>query len=81
MTCPIPKCIFAVAGPLRVCRNHYRLIPRPQQDALAHYARVHKGGPAHKASFERAVESALKTLAFHETLVRQKPEALPYRDD
>lgn len=82
MTCPIQGCVFEVAGPLRICKNHYRLIPRPQQDALAHYAKAHKGGTAHRASFERAVESVLKTLAFHKTLVpAAKPAALPYRDD
>ena len=82
MNCPINQCVFPVDGPLRLCRNHYRLVPRPQQDALAHYAKAHKGGPAHKASFARAVESVLKTLAFHEKLVPSaQPAALPYRDD
>lgn len=82
MTCPIPGCVFEVAGPLRICKNHYRLIPRPQQDALAHYAKAHKGGPSHKDAFKRAVDSVLKTLAFRKTLVpAEKPAGMPYRDD
>jgi hypothetical protein len=82
MNCPIDQCVSQVEGPLRVCRAHYTMIPKPQQEALAHYARSHKGGPAHRASFERAVESIEKTIAFHKTLVpEKKPAPLPYRDD
>jgi hypothetical protein len=84
MNCPIERCVFEVPGPLRICKNHFRLVPRPQQDALAHYAKAHKGGPAHKASFARAVESIEKTLAFHQTLAPEpivNPASMPYRDD
>lgn len=84
MTCPIPKCPFPVAGPLRICKAHYRLVPRPQADALNHYARSHKGGPAHRASFDRSVESVMKTIQARtpepvESPVRER--TLPYRDD
>ena len=82
MTCPIPNCPFPVAGPLRICSTHYRLVPRPQQDALNHYARSHKGGPAHKGAFARAVESVVKTIAARTPQPRvTTPAALPYRDD
>lgn len=82
MTCPIPKCPFPVAGPLRLCSAHYKLVPRPQQDALAHYARHHKQGPAHRASFERAMESVLKVLDGRATVSKpREPANLPYRDD
>ncbi len=79
MNCPIPRCVLDVAGPLRLCSNHFKLVPRPQQDALAHYARAHKGGPAHRAAFERAVESVRKTLEFHKSLSWEQPAALPVR--
>ena len=84
--CPIEHCPFQVAGPLRICSTHYRLVPRPQQDALNHYARSYKGGPAHRASFERAVESITKTLQARAKPVVQHAEpvrevSLPYRDD
>ena len=82
MKCPINNCVFDVPGQLRICSAHWKLVPRPQQDALAHYAKAHKGGPAHRASFERALESVRKTLACHQTLVpAEKAAALPYRDD
>ena len=61
--CPIPNCPFPVPSPFRLCKTHYRLVPRPQQDALASYARSHKYGPAHQASFERAVETVTKLIA------------------
>lgn len=82
--CPIARCPFPVGGPLRICREHYRLVPRPQQDALAHYARTRKGGPAHIASFERAVESVEKTIAARTPKPADrptKPAYTPYRDD
>lgn len=81
--CPIANCPFPVKGPLTICKEHYRLIPRPQQDALNHYARTRKGGPAHEASFDRAVETITKLLAARATNreAAQKPAALPYRDD
>lgn len=61
--CPIPNCPFKVDHALRMCAAHYKLIPRPQQDALSFYAKKSKYGPAHKASFERAVESVTKLVA------------------
>lgn len=82
--CPIPNCPFPVAGPLRICSTHYRLVPRPQQDALNHYARSRKGGPAHRASFERAVESITKTLQARAIVQPEQPVrvvSVPYRDD
>lgn len=85
MTCPIPNCPFSVAGPLRICKAHYRNVPRPQQDALNHYARHHKGGPAHVASFKRAVESVTKLLEARQVreheMVMDRLTSLPYRDD
>jgi len=84
MTCPIPNCPFPVTGPLRICKAHHRLIPRPQQDALNYYARMRKGGPSHVASFERAVESVTKLLEARRPVQAEAPErpvSLPYRDD
>lgn len=78
MKCPVANCVIDVAGPLRVCRGHYALIPRPQQDALNHYARTRKGGPAHEASFDRAVDSIEKMIESRKPIQRA---ALPYRDD
>lgn len=71
-----------VPSPLRICSNHFRLVPRTQQDALAHYARHYKGGPAHQAAFDRAVESINKVIAWgRATVAADKPVSLPYRDD
>jgi len=84
MTCPIPNCPFPVAGPLRICKAHYRNVPRPQQDALNHYAKHHKGGPAHRAAFARAVESVTKLIEARRSAVVADPErsvSLPYKDD
>ena len=82
MKCQIINCPFTVAGPLRICSTHCKLVPRPQQDALAHYARSHKGGPAHRASFERAMESVNKILESRRTAPPTPvPSSLPYRDD
>jgi hypothetical protein len=80
MTCPIPNCPFQVVGPLRICAAHYKLMPRPQQDALNHYARTRKGGPSHIGAFERAVESVQKTLVGR-TRPPVREVSLPYRDD
>lgn len=81
--CPIEGCPFPVPGPLRICPTHYKLVPRPQQDALAGYARHHKGGPAHIASYDRAVESVHKVVQARGRgpAVLSAPVALPYRDD
>ena len=83
MTCPIASCQVPCGGPLRICKVHYRLVPRPQQDALNHYARHHKGGPAHHAAFERAVESVETLLAKRRTepVTSTRPITTPYRDD
>jgi hypothetical protein len=84
MNCPINHCAFVVAGPLRICKAHFRLVPRPQADALSHYARHHKGGPAHHAAFERAVESVTKLIEARRSAVVADPErpvSLPYKDD
>ena len=89
MTCPIPNCVFHVAGSLRMCRSHYAMVPRPQQEALNHYARIRKGGPSHRASFARAVESVCQVLEARKIdtqddatlVVHGKPAWLPYRDD
>jgi len=81
--CPIAGCVCPVPGELRICPTHYKLVPRPQQDALAHYARWRKGGPAHVAAYERALESVNKVVAARATVmpVPNVPVALPYQDD
>ena len=84
MICPIPTCRSDVGGPLRMCAGHFKLVPYPIRDALNHYAKKYKGGPAHRASFARAVESVTKILASrsltgNEAVVRLV--TLPYRDD
>lgn len=82
MNCRIHDCTSTVTGPLRLCRTHYSMVPLPQKKALASYAKSHKGGPAHRASFERSVKSVEKTLDFHKTLVpAETPASMPYRDD
>lgn len=84
MTCPISGCVIFVPGPLRICATHYKLVPRPQQEALAHYARTRKGGPSHVGAFERAVESVTKILVARssgQTDAVKLPTSLPYRDD
>ena len=82
MTCPIPNCQAQVAGPLRICSSHYALVPLPQRQALASYARTRKGGPAHRASFERAVEHITKTLQARAPEPRVKtPAVRPYWED
>jgi hypothetical protein len=84
MTCPIEHCLREVSGPLRLCAAHFHLVPAPLRQALSSFARVHKGGPAHRAAFARAVESVVKTLAFQRQLVdtpAPQSASLPYRDD
>lgn len=84
MTCPIPGCVFEMPGPLRICSTHYKLIPRPQQDALNHYARTRQGGPLHVGAYERAVESVCKLLAARQPVQRlplARPVGMPYRDE
>lgn len=82
--CPIPNCRFEVARPLRICKSHWSLVPRPQADALSHYARTRKGGPSHVAAFERAVESVTKLLEARRPVQTVQPArtvSMPYRDD
>jgi hypothetical protein len=80
--CPIDGCPAQVAGDLRICSTHYKLVPRPQQSALASFARSHKGGPAHRAAFERACESVTNGLEGRRGRPLQaRAVALPYRDD
>lgn len=82
MICAIPNCSNPVAGPLRVCAPHYKCIPRPQAEALSFYARKNKRGPAHRAAFERAVESVTKLIeARQRSLGPVRAGWLPYRDD
>lgn len=84
-SCPIPHCQASVNGPLRICGSHYALLPKPQRQALASYARTSKGGPAHRASFERAVESISAIVESRRPVQAVLPvhpvAALPYRDD
>jgi hypothetical protein len=80
MTCPIPHCSAPVSGPGKVCRPHYRLIPRPQQEALNHYAK-HKGSQSHVASFARAVESVERLLGARRVEPVARVVRTPYRDD
>jgi hypothetical protein len=83
--CPIPDCRAEVSGPLRLCRAHFCIVPPPIQAALASFARAHKGGPAHRASFARAVESIEKTIEFQRkhlvTVAPATPISTPYKDD
>jgi len=84
MTCPIEQCLREVSGPLRLCVAHFHLVPAPLRQALSSFARAHNRGPAHRAAFELAVESVVKTLAFQRQLVdtsATQPASLPYRDD
>lgn len=78
MNCPIDHCTAPVPGPMRVCTNHYKLIPRPQQEALSFYAKKNKRGPAHRAAFDRAVESIVKLLQMRRPA---RAVSTPYRDD
>jgi hypothetical protein len=51
---------------------------------LNHYAKHHKGGPAHRAAFARAVESVTKLIEARRSAVVADPErsvSLPYKDD
>lgn len=80
MTCPINGCTTTVTRSLRVCKRHWSNIPVPQQQALASFARVNNGGPAHKAAFARAIESIHKTLEFHNSLA-QVPARPKYWDE
>lgn len=76
--CPVTGCVNTVPREeLCMCKPHYKLVPRPQQDALNHYARSHKGGPAHRGSFKRAVETV---NAFIGARAPQQAST-PYRDD
>lgn len=79
MNCPIAGCPNTVKGPLHICHDHRRLIPRPQLDALAFYTRKRNGSRLHRDIFARAVESITKLLA-----ARRKPAravSMAYRDD
>ena len=80
MTCPIPNCVNEVNWSYRICRPHFALVPRPQQEALNHYAK-HKGGPAHRAAFDRAVESVTKLIEARHRPAPVRPVSLPYKDD
>lgn len=82
MTCPISHCSVPVEGPLRVCKEHYRHIPRPQAEALSFYAKKNKRGRAHTDAFERAVDSIEKLIASRRPKPVERPApAMPYRDD
>ena len=76
--CPIQHCPFPVDNPLRMCKAHHRLVPKPMAEALSFYAKSHKYGPAHRASFERAVESVTKLI---EGQNPKRQTSQPYRDD
>jgi hypothetical protein len=84
MKCPIVHCIFDVAGPLRICKACYALVPIPQREALCHYAKTRKGGPAHVGAFKRACATVLRVIEARNVPQPGRPERAvmtPYRDD
>lgn len=81
--CPIARCLNPVSGPMRICAACYRYVPIPQREALGHYAKSHKGGPAHQGAFIRAVRTieAARAANGKSAVPPVRQVTTPYRDD
>lgn len=73
--CPITTCQAVIPGHHALCSGHFKLVPKPLQEAMYHYGKKHRGGPSHQRAIRDAIKKVEEVLKGQVTAIHRQPYA------